>query len=350
MSEVLAAVEGHLGHITLNRPNALNALTLGMVEAVADVLERWRNDDAIRCILLDGAGERAFCAGGDIRAVQAAASAGDYAQAARFFRGEYSLNGMIATYKKPVVAIMDGITMGGGIGLGGHASRRVVTERSVLAMPEARIGFFTDVGATWLFSRAPGELGTHIGLTGARLTGADAIEAGLADSYIPFSMMGALAGCLRAGDAYDSVQDFAVEPPKNVLEESRSWIDRCYQSDDAAAIVAALRAAGQAETADTIESNSPSSVKTILRALRNARDFDTLEACLDQDFRLAMNMIRTPDFREGVRAAVIDKDRSPRWSPPRLADADNAVIARYFDTPPEGELGLTRPGGGFVQR
>ena len=340
MSDVIAAIEGELGHITLNRPQALNALTRGMVEAVAAALDAWRDDDAVRHILLDGAGERAFCAGGDIRAVQRAASEGDFAEAARFFRAEYALNGQIAKYQKPIVAIMDGITMGGGIGLGAHASHRIVTERSVLAMPEARIGFFTDVGAAWLLSRAPGELGTHAGLTGAHLDAADAIALGLANTFIPSQAVADLAAALATCPPDDAIARFASPPNVSRIAASRDWIDRCYRGDDAASIVAALKAEGHTETAQIIAENSPSAVKTILRALRNAREFTSLEECLDQDFRLAMNMIREHDFREGVRAAVIDKDRKPRWSPPRLADVDDAAIARYFATPPEGELGL----------
>lgn len=341
MSLVLARIEGRLGHIVLNRPSALNALNSEMVAGVAAALDAWRNDERVACVLLTGAGERGFCAGGDIRAVHGLVSAGKFEEAAAFFRAEYRLDAKIARYPKPIIAIMDGITMGGGIGLGSHARHRVVTERSMLAMPETRIGFFPDVGATFLLSRAEGELGTHAGLTGNRLGAADAIACNLADHLVPSQKCGALREALAAGRAPDeAITGLAAPAGTSQLRAAQNWIDRCYRGDDAGAIVEALRAEGQNESVDSIAGNSPSSIKVTLQALRNARRLGTLEECLDQEFRLTMSIIRDPDFREGVRAAVIDKDRKPKWRAARLEDVSEADVARHFGPVPEGELAL----------
>lgn len=336
MSEVLSRVEGGVGHLTLNRPGALNALNLDMVRRITRALDAWADDDAVGVILLDGAGERGFCAGGDIRALYDAAKARDWSGPEAFFREEYRLNARIARYPKPVVAVMDGITMGGGIGLGGHASHRVVTDRSVLAMPETRIGFYPDVGGTHLLGTAPGELGTHIALTSGRLDGAGAIVCGLADRLIPAARLAELPERLadRGAAAVTAVlDDLAVAPPVSGLAADRAWIDRCYAGDDAGAILAALTAAPEAaahKAAADIAANSPSAVKITLRALRVARTLGGLEACLNQEFRLSLSIMRDADFVEGVRAAVVDKDRQPRWSPPDLAGVDDAAVARHF--------------------
>ncbi|MDR3514563.1 MAG: enoyl-CoA hydratase/isomerase family protein [Azospirillaceae bacterium] len=347
MTTVLVRVEGRIGRITLNRPAALNALTLDMVRHLDRALIAWARDDRVAIVLIDGTGDRAFCAGGDIRALYDAAGAQDWAPLTTFFREEYHLNARIARYPKPVVAVMDGITMGGGIGIGGHASHRIVTERSKLAMPETRIGFFPDVGGTHLLGMAPGELGTHLALTSGRVDAADAIAGNLADWLVPVERLGAvpaqLAACESAADVSAALQAVAVTPPRGALADARTWIDRCYAGDRAEAIVAALRDAPEPDArqaAGEITANSPTSVKVTLAALRRARRLGTIEPCLNQEFRLALSLTRDPDFREGVRAAVVDKDRQPRWSPADLPGVSDAAVERHFLGLGAGELGL----------
>lgn len=337
MSGILTETAGALGRITLNRPGALNALTLDMVREITAALNAWVDDPAVAVVLLDGAGTRGFCAGGDIRALYDAAKAADWAGPEAFFRKEYTLNASIGCYPKPIVAVMDGITMGGGIGLGGHASHRVVTERSSIAMPEARIGFFPDVGGTYLLGTAPGELGTHVALTAGRLDAADAIACGLADVLIPVERLAELPRRLalcRTGDEVAQVLGgLGGVPPESGLAADRPWIDRCYAFDTAEAIFEALSSApepGARKAAEEIAGNSPSSVKITLSALRAARRLGQLAPCLDQEFRVTLSVIRDPDFVEGVRAAVVDKDRSPRWSPASLEAVSEEAVTRHF--------------------
>ena len=331
MSDVDARVEYRVGRITLNRPQALNALTLPMVLAVDGALASWADDPTVSLVLLNGAGDRALCAGGDIRMLYEAARTGDVAAATTFFAAEYAMNARIARFPKPYVAIMDGMVMGGGVGISAHGSVRVVTERTVLAMPETGIGLFPDVGATWLLGRA-GALGMHLALTGARIGAGDAILAGLADLFVASDKLPALVEALACGDPAVT-QEFAETPPPGLLADGRDWMEECYRHDNLEAIVAALgshicEAAGLA--ARDIETKSPSSLKVTLRALRQAARMPNLEQALAQELVLAINCMRSHDFVEGVRAAVIDKDRNPRWSPARLEDVTQAVVESYF--------------------
>ena len=339
--ELLTRVDAQgTGHVVLNRPRALNALTLPMAEAFLQALAEWAEDPSVRLVLVRGAGERGLCAGGDIRLITEAAKVGAILPE-RFFCTEYTLNARIARYGKPVLAIMDGIVMGGGIGVSAHASRRVVTERSVLAMPETAIGFITDVGGTYLLSRAPGELGTHLGLTGARMSGADAIHCGFADLFVPAANLQAL--CAEPG----RLGELAEPPPPSALAAQRGWIDRCYSADSVEHILAALDAADAPEAADAAASlrrMSPTSLKVTLRALREARALGRLEPCLEQEFRIATAMARPDsDFVEGVRAAIIDKDRAPRWQPATLDAVTETIVGRHFAAHAGAALEL--PGG-----
>jgi enoyl-CoA hydratase len=350
MSDVLASIEGRAARLTLNRPAALNALMLAMVRLIDEALTAWERDPAVALVILDGAGDRGFCAGGDIRSLYNAARAGAWSDLATFFREEYTLNARIARYPKPIVAVMDGVTMGGGIGLGAHASHRVVTERSKLALPETRIGFLPDVGGSYLLARAPGETGTSMALTGASIGPADAIAMGFADCLVPVDRLAALKSRLAAGA--DPTQELAAmaEPPgEGELSAARGWIDNCFAGNDAEAIVAALRRCAEPAAhaaADTIEANSPTSVKVTLAALRGARDLESLEACLDQEFHLSVSITRDPDFVEGVRAAIVDKDRNPAWNPARLAAVTPGDVRRHFSVEGLEDLGLSaRPSG-----
>lgn len=329
-NEVLFERRGHLGVVTLNRPKAVNALTLGMVTAMLDQLTAWADDDAVATVLVRGAGDRGLCAGGDIVAIyrDMVEEAG---RTPAFWSAEYRLNSLIAGYPKPYVAFMDGLVLGGGVGISAHGSVRVVTERTRTGMPETTIGFVPDVGGTWLLAKSPGETGTHSALTGAHLSGADALFLGLADHFVPSSTLPALAEALESSTADAAVGRFTQEPPASALEGQRDWIDAAYASDDAEEIVRRLRGAGSdaAAAADTIGAKSPTAVKVTLESLRRARSL-TLDEALEQEFRVGLRCLAGPDFREGIRAQVVDKDRNPRWKPATLSEVHAADVERFF--------------------
>jgi enoyl-CoA hydratase len=335
--DLVVRVEGCLGRITLNRPKAINALTLGMVREIVVILADWKTAPEVKAVLFDGAGERGFCAGGDIRALYDAVIGGVPEEADGFFLEEYRLNATIGGYPKPIVAILDGIVMGGGIGLGGHASHRIVTERSVLAMPEVGIGFIPDVGGTYLLGCAPDELGVHAALTAGRLGPEDAILCGLADRYAPSAKIADLVGALRDAESEAAIaaviDRFAETPPGGALSAARSWIAACYAHDTVEEIVAALAASPISEAqaaASLILKNSPTTLKATLRGLRAARRFGRLEPCLEQEFLMASASMRSLDFAEGVAAAIVRKDRAPKWRPADLALVSPEMVERYF--------------------
>jgi enoyl-CoA hydratase len=336
VSDVLIRIEGNVGRITLNRPGRLNALTLEMVEHIRVALDAWETDSGVEFVLIDGAGERGLCAGGDIRAVYEATLAGNFAANECFFRNEYQLNACIAEFAKPYVALMDGIVMGGGIGLSAHGSHRIVTEHSRIAMPETGIGFFPDIGATWLLSRAPREICMHIALTGDAIAAADAMLCGLADVYVPSArlpvLLEALLNCGAAG-LDGCIRAHSETPPPGVLEEGRGWIEICYAGASVEAIVTALAAREEPaarQAAATISQRSPSSLKITLQALRTAPALGGLRACLDREFGMALVRTSGHDFVEGVRAAIVDKDRRPRWVPARLEETSDGDVAQFF--------------------
>ena len=336
-AEVLPRPAGACGRITLNRPRAINALTVAMTAAIYDALKAWAVDPAIHFVVLDGAGERGLCAGGDVRALSMEVKAGRVDVPEHFFRQEYRLNYLIANYPKPYVALMDGIVMGGGIGVSAHGSHRVVTERSALAMPETAIGFVPDVGGTHLLGTAPGEVGTFLGLTGGRAGAADAIACGLADVMVPSRDLPQLTSDLeRCADraAMDAcLQRYRVPTsPKETLRQT-DWIGRCFVADTVEAIVAALARetvpAAQAALTE-LKKASPTSLKVTLQALRNARGMNHLASCLEQEYRIAQACLRRHDFAEGVRAALVDKDRQPRWQPDRLEEVTPEDVGAHF--------------------
>ncbi|WP_198541334.1 enoyl-CoA hydratase/isomerase family protein [Parafrankia soli] len=355
---VLVRREGALGRITLNRPKAINALTTGMVQAIDAALRTWAADDGIAAVLVDGAGGRGLCAGGDIRFFHDCARRGDPAPKA-FWAAEYRLNALISTYPKPYVALMDGLVMGGGIGISAHGATRIVTERSVLSMPEVGIGFVPDVGGTHLLARIPGEIGTHLALTGARIGAADAIACGLADHHLPSDALPAFVAALReaagaglgaggAGPLARWYATVAVATGPSSLAADRAWIDPCYRHGSVEEILAALTASpapAARAAAEEIAAKSPTSLKVTLRALRSARALPGLGACLDQEYRIACVLLSTHDLVEGIRAAVVDKDRSPRWSPDRLDDVTAEDVDRFFAPLGDAELGLGEAGG-----
>jgi enoyl-CoA hydratase len=311
---VIVARDGRVGRLTLNRPKALNALNLDMIRQLTTALDEWRDDNSVHAVVLTGAGERAFCAGGDIRAIRDAALSGDEETISSFFGEEYALNARIAAYQKPFISLIDGFCMGGGIGLSVHGRIRVTSESAQFAMPETAIALFPDVGATHVLPRLPGELGMYLGLTGARLVGADAVHAGLATHFVHKADFPALDAAL-ARDGVSVLGGFARELPAFSLAPHRDAIDRCFGQASIEAIERALRDEASewaAETLATLEKMSPSSLHWSFDILREGAD-RALGQCLEAEFDLVMRVTRHPDFAEGVRAMVIDKDRAPKW-------------------------------------
>ena len=326
MDELLTGVADGIGHLTLNRPEALNAINHAMVLGIRDALDRWRHNPEVSLIVLDGAGDRGLCAGGDIRALHANALAGRNDLTRRFWQDEYELCAIIDEYPKPFVSIMDGITMGGGVGASAHASIRIVTERSRVAMPETRIGLSPDVGGTHLLARAPGEIGTYLALNAATMTGSDAVACGFADYYVPSERLTHLYQALgeRAdpGSPAEVVLLFDETPPPSELLAHRDWIDRCYSGENVATILERLgaesdRDAGQA--ANELTRLSPLALTIALASVREAGTLGTLRDALALEYRVSSWLAEQPDWTEGIRAQVIDKDRKPRWMPSTLA-------------------------------
>jgi enoyl-CoA hydratase len=340
---VLAERRGVLGRILLNRPKAINALTHEMVHLVRAALDEWAADPAIEVVAITGAGDRGLCAGGDIVSIHRDATTGGTGSE-DFWRDEYRLNSRLATYPKPVVALMDGIVLGGGVGVSAHCSHRLVTERTSVGMPETGIGFLPDVGGTWLLSHAPGELGTYLALTAGHASAGDAIHLGLADLYLESSQMGDLLHALEQGQVDTVLGDLAEPAPASELETHREWIDAAFAHDDVEEILAALRARPEdvaAKAHARIVRNSPTALVVTLRALRVARAMPGLDKALAQEYRIALRMLRGHDFPEGIRAQVIDKDRTPRWEPAQLANVDPAVVDLHFSDLGPHELDLS---------
>ncbi|MQX35041.1 enoyl-CoA hydratase/isomerase family protein [Roseospira navarrensis] len=349
--EILFGVERGLGRILLNRPRALNALTLSKIREMDRTLRAWAADPAVKAVVVEGAGDRAFCAGGDIRALSDAARAGDDATIRGFFREEYTLNRLIKSYPKPYLAFLNGITMGGGVGISVHGSHRIVTENTVFAMPETGIGLFPDVGGTFVLPRCPGAVGTWIGLTGSRLKAADCLHAGIATHVLPAGRLGEVEDALRAALApaegpervWQAITDvldvFHEEPDAAPLEAMRADIDRAFAGETVEDILAALDAMGEdwgADTAAVLRGKSPTSLKVTLRQLRLGAHLD-FDRAMQVEYRLACRFLRRPDFVEGVRATILEKDNAPRWTPETLAAVDEETVAAFFDPLDDGD-------------
>ncbi|ANM02759.1 3-hydroxyisobutyryl-CoA hydrolase [Rhizobium phaseoli] len=338
-SEVIIERRGTAGIIRLNRPRALNSLTLAMIRTITEALDGFARDAEVATVVATGEGERGFCAGGDIRALHESARAGD-GLAGTFWREEFRLNHMIAVYPKPYVALMDGITMGGGVGLSSHGRHRIVTERTRLAMPETGIGYVPDVGATWLLPKAPGEAGTWLGLTGLDIGAADAIYARLADFQIGSSRLGevieSLSGLPRgssSGDVDSVLQVYAEPPGESRLRQNATMIDRAFRFNSVEEILAALDVEDgefAAETRRVLLARSPTSLKLALQLLRAGRRSASLAECLGRELGACLQMPDNPDFFEGIRAAVIDKDRNPKWSPASVEAVKAETIAKFL--------------------
>jgi len=337
--DLIARREGAAGIIRLNRPKAINAVTLEMFRDIDKALDAFEADPAVGLILLEGAGERGLCAGGDIRALYESSQVkGDLGKI--LWREEYVLNARIAKFPKPYVAFMDGIVMGGGVGLSAHGSHRVVTEKTKLAMPEVGLGFFPDVGGTFLLSHSPGEIGTYFGLTGQTMNGPDAIYARFADAVVPSGKLAALREALvnlRAGanaaEVKAAIDHFATGETAGPVAALQPQLDRWFAHDRMQDVVASLQRDGSElaqSTLKTLNEKSPRGMVVALKLLRLARASSSLEECLVREYRAALEVFASDDFREGVRAAVIDKDRNPRWSPPGIEDVTPEMVAPYF--------------------
>ncbi len=338
---------GNAGHVTLNRPRALNALTHAMCVGLHAQLAAWAVDPAVLLVVIDGAGDKAFCAGGDIRAVYRGRQEGKLAELVAFYRDEYRLNRFIKRYPKPYVALMDGIVMGGGAGVSVHGSHRVASERTLFAMPETGIGLFPDVGGSWFLPRLPGEVGCFIGLTSQRLAAADCMLAGLADAVVASDrrqpLVEALAG---AGDAaeIDAILRHEALPPERVaparLPTLSQEIDACFAGDEVETILRNLDTAGTdfgREMAALLRQKSPTSLKVALREIREGARL-SFDDCMRLVYRLACRFMQGHDFFEGVRALLIDKDNRPDWRPASLEAVTAEMVAGYFAPLPQGEL------------
>jgi enoyl-CoA hydratase len=337
--DLIARREGSAGIIRLNRPKAINAVTLEMFRGIDKALDTFEADAQVVVVVLEGAGERGLCAGGDIRALWESSKArGDLGKV--LWREEYILNARIKKFPKPYIAFMDGIVMGGGVGLSAHSAHRVVTERTRLAMPEVGLGFFPDVGGTFLLSRSPGEIGTYFGLTGQTVNGPDAIHAHFADAVVPSAKLPALREALtkvRPGTTSDAVRKlidgFATGEKSGPVAAMQPTIDALFAHERMEDIVKVLKADGSGFAQDTMKTlgeKSPRGMVVTLKLLRLARNASSLEECLVREYRAALEVFRSDDFREGVRAAVIDKDRNPKWSPPDIEGVTAGMLAPYF--------------------
>jgi len=342
--EVIVERQGAIGRIRLNRTRALNSLNVPMIRLIAAALTEFENDPAVAAVLVTGEGERGLCAGGDIRMIYESGRERP-AEGAQFWREEFIVNSRISGYRKPYIAIMDGIVMGGGVGISAHGSHRIVTERTRLAMPETGIGYFPDVGATWLLPKAPGEFGTYLGLTGRDIVAADAVNARLADSFVTSQKLEALVTDLArlpatagSADVDAVIARHSSEAPPTPLQHQLALIDRCFAFDTVEEILAALAADGSdfaKETLALLNSRSALSMKLTLDLLRAGRRSASLNECLEREYSATLGMLSNDDFYEGVRAAVIDKDRSPKWNV-ALADVTPEMLSRFTrkDHPP----------------
>ncbi len=337
-TDILFEAQGALGLITLNRPKALNTLTLDMIHAMTERLGAWANDPDITAVLIRGTGDKAFCAGGDVLALIRPDSD---AFIKGFFRDEYRLNRMIHRYPKPYIALIDGIVMGGGVGVSVHGRYRLATERTLFAMPETGIGMFPDVGGTYFLPRLPGEIGLYLGLSGARLKAADCLHAGLAEGFIPLDRHGELLAGLADGRWPETlIAELNGDAGPAPIAEIRQVIDRCFAAGSVAEIMDRLhgeRGAWAEKSLVKMDRMSPTAQKIAFRQIREGGALD-FEACMMLEYRLSQRVVPGHDFREGVRALLVDKDMSPQWAPPGLAAVSDNDIDGYFAPLPGGDL------------
>ena len=341
MSEVLVGIEGRVGRLTLNRPQALHALTTNMCEILTQALLAWKDDPAVDLVLLDHSGERGFCAGGDIRML-AESGAADGAAAREFFFKEYRLNHLLFSYPKPVVAIMDGVTMGGGVGLAAPSQYRVATERTTFAMPETGIGLFPDVGGGWFLPRMPGHIGLWLALTGARLKAADCELVGIATDFIPSGEIAAFKAALLADPAAVEtlLTEFEGDAGRPPLAQHQDEIDKIFGLASVEAIVAALQAASSpwaGEQLAVLATKSPQTLKVAFRQLALGAAAKSFAENMETEYRIGARVVQRHDFLEGVRAVIVEKDNAPQWNPATLAQVSEALLDEIFAPLPDGE-------------
>ncbi|MCR9195728.1 MAG: enoyl-CoA hydratase/isomerase family protein [Hyphomonas sp.] len=346
---VLTKTEGGVGYLTLNRPEALHALNFDMCETILAALRVWAQDPAVHLVVIDHAdGSRGFCAGGDIAMLRESGMS-DGKQARAFFAEEYRMNAVIKAFPKPYLSLMDGVTMGGGVGLSVHGSHRVATERTLFAMPETGIGLFPDVGGGWFLPRLRGELGTWLALTGARLKGADVAAARVATHFLPSELIPNLKLQIAEADFSAGAAEMLGEIlsrlthtiPMGSFETHMETINTCFAGDRAEAIVAALEAEGSewaTQQAETLRTKSPETVKVALRQVREGGACETFEDNMRMEYRIGWRKVQSSDFLEGVRAVIIDKDHAPKWSPDTLEGVTDLDVAKYFEPLGENEL------------
>lgn len=339
--ELIALVEGRGGRLRLNRPRPIHALTLDMCRRMSAALDRWSDDPGVELVLLDHAQGRGFCAGGDVRAA-AESGKGDGVYARSFFHDEYQMNHLMFTYSKPIVAVMDGITMGGGAGIADPARYRIATERTVYAMPETGIGLFPDVGGGWYLARLPGRVGVFLGLTGARLDGAECLALGIATHYVASETIEDLKAAIiaRPGDVATILDQASVTPPPARILDNRERIDRLFAADRLEEILAALEADGgdwAVKERATLATKSPQAMKVTLRLIAEGRSKADFAEEMVQEYALASKICRRHDFIEGIRALLVDKDNQPRWDPPTAEAVSDRLVDELFAPLPAGE-------------
>ena len=330
MDNLITRVDGGVARLTLSRPATLNALTYSMIHASHVALRHWERDARVRLVVIDSMGDRAFCAGGDIADVHRSA-VGDGRAARALWRHEYALDLRIARYPKPIVKVLDGLVLGGGAGLGLHGRYRLITERTEFGMPEVNLGLAPDVGGLLLLARLPGELGTHLALTGFRIGASEMWRCGMAEAFVQTARLAELDDLLHSCGVSTALQSVGSEPAQAAPQPA--WLDSCYAGDDVERIVARLRAVGDSDAvtaADAIEAACPTAVKVTLRAIRRAAAMSSLAECLHQDYRLSCQFLARADLAEGIRATVVDKDRRPSWSPATLQEVTDRDVDEYF--------------------
>ena len=341
--EIIARVENGVGRISLNRPKAIHALNRAMCEAMTEALLAWREDAAVQSVLIDHAGERGFCAGGDIRMI-AESGAGDASEAKAFFLAEYRLNHLMFDYPKPITAIVDGIVMGGGVGISEPADIRIATDRTTYAMPETGIGLFPDVGGGWFLPRLPGQTGVWLALTGARLKAADTVELGIHTHFVPAIDIDGFKAALLANpqNPLEEANRWVcpTEPEEAPLNPHREAIDRLFAFDTVEQIFAALYAEGSGWASAQLailKTKSPQSLKVTLRQLRAGAALTSFTDNMAMEYALGGRVVRTHDFQEGVRAVIVDKDNAPQWSPADLSGVTDATLDALFAPLPDNE-------------
>ena len=350
--EILFEEKAAIGLITLNRPKALNALTLGMIRAMDQKMREWATKDGIKAVVVRGGGEKAFCAGGDVRAVWNAGKSGDKLTK-EFFYEEYVLNHLIFNYPKPYVALLDGITMGGGVGIAVLGSHRVVSEKTLFAMPETAIGLFPDVGGSWFLNLCPGEVGAYLALTGARLKAADTIATNIATNFVPSDKIDALEAALGVadyehGDAV-AIVDMVLAPFEGdagdtILEKDYALIDTCFGHNNVEEIFTSLEADNSDFAAGALadlQKKSPTSLKISLKQLRDGKNM-SFDNCMIMEYRMSQACMAGVDFYEGIRAVLVDKDQSPKWSPANLADVSDELVNKHFESLGAGDLSFDK--------